>query len=71
MLASKTQPVYVDAAPAPAVPHGATTGFFRDGSSGGVPRWHIYFYLSSSQYRDWNVGVRVGSKLYTVHLHLS
>ena len=71
VLVSKTQPVYVDAAPAPAAPHGATTGFFRDGSSGGVPRWHIFFYLKGSQYRDWNVGVRVGSKLYTVHLRLS
>jgi hypothetical protein len=71
VITSKTQPYYVDAAPAPVAPHGASSPFFRIGSSGGVSRWRIYFAINPSSFSNWDVGVRIGGRLYVVHVHLT
>jgi hypothetical protein len=71
VITSKTQPYYVDAAPAPVTPHGDSSPFFRIGSTGGVSRWRIYFAINPSSFSSWDVGVRIGTRLYIVHVHLT
>jgi hypothetical protein len=71
VITSKTQPYYVDAAPAPVAPHGGSAPFFRIGAVKGGSRWRIYFSIKPSSFSNWDVGVRIGAKLYVVHIHLS
>ena len=73
VVRSKTRPTYVYAAPAPQAPHGGQAPFLPDGSSGGLKRWLIEFYLppKAADFRDWNAGVRIGRRLYMVRIHLS
>ncbi|MDE3131105.1 MAG: PKD domain-containing protein [Acidobacteriota bacterium] len=71
-LLSRTRPYYVDAAVAPHQPGGGGSWFYRDGSQAGEPRWEIHFALRQSLaiFQLWNVGIRIGGKLYVVPLRL-
>lgn len=71
-LLSETKPYYVDAAVAPNQPGGGGAWFYRDGSANGEPRWEIHFALQQglATFQLWNVGIRIGGKLYVVPLRL-
>jgi hypothetical protein len=69
---SARQPAYVDAAVVPNLPGNGTTEMFRDGSVNGVPRWTVLFQITPNliDFQYWNVGVRIGSTMYLVKLHV-
>ena len=63
-VASRTKPLYVDAAVAPAPPAGTHDWFKRTGSSHGIPVWTLRVYLPSalSVFSAWDLGVRIGNR---------
>ncbi len=69
---SQGHPSYVDAAVAPNLPGNGTTPLFADGSVDGVPRWYVLFNITPNliNFQYWNVGVRIGSKMYLVRLRV-
>jgi PKD repeat protein len=71
-MLSRSRPYYVDAAVAPNQPSGGGAWFYRDGSSGGEPQWEIHFEIKQSLdvFQLWNIGIRLGDKLYVVPLRL-
>ena len=71
-MLSRGRPYYVDAAVAPNQPSGGGAWFYRDGSSGGQPQWEIHFEIKQSLdvFQLWNIGIRLGDKLYVVPLRL-
>ncbi len=72
VLLSYTRPFYVDAAVSPNQPAGGGSWFFADGRVNGEPRWQVHFQLKSSLsvFQLWNIGIKIGSKLYVVPLRL-
>ena len=71
-MLSHSRPYYVDAAVAPNQPSGGGAWFYRDGSSGGEPQWEIHFEIKQSLdvFQLWNIGIRLGGRLYVVPLRL-
>jgi hypothetical protein len=72
VLATK-HPIYVDAAPVPAKPHGGNFPFTAAGERGGTPRWTMRVHLPSDiadNFHYWVIGVKVGRKTYDVKIHV-
>ncbi len=72
VIVSKQRPAYVDAAVAPQLPSGGNNPLYPDGTVNGTPRWRIVFYIAPNlaHFQDWNVGVRIGGKLYILKLRV-
>lgn len=62
-----TQPRYIDAAPWPQRPSGASVLFTRAGSSDGVPEWSVRVTIDTAQSNGgrWNLGYLVGGSLHS------
>ena len=63
-VASRTKPLYVDAAVAPQLPSGVHDWFKRAGAEHGIPVWSLRLYLHTylSGFTTWNLGIRIGSR---------
>lgn len=63
-VASRTKPLYVDAAVAPQALSGVHDWFKRAGTENHIPVWGLKVYLHTylSGFTTWNLGVRIGAK---------
>jgi YVTN family beta-propeller protein len=64
-VASRTEPLYVDAAVAPRAPYGTHAWFKRAGTLHGMPLWKLPVYLPAglADFRLWRIGIAIGTKL--------
>jgi hypothetical protein len=63
-VASRTKPLYIDAAVAPQPPAGTHDWFHRTGSTHGIPVWtlHLYLHHYLSRFSTWDLGIRIGNQ---------
>ncbi len=67
-VASRSEPLYVDASVAPQRPQGTHAWFKRNGTLHGLPLWELPVYLPAglADFKLWRIGIEIDRRLHVI-----